>query len=247
MTDELEPKRKRRPSPCQFVDYRGLSLRTLFSPAYQHLLLLIFWPLFGIVFASLERLRTIGYVTVYSPLDDMIPFCEIFAIPYFFWFAYLVGMYVYSIFFDVETFKNYTYFIMITYITTLVIYIFFPTMQELRPMIFPRENFLTEVMRRFYQFDTNTNVCPSIHVIGSIAVSCAAWNSKAFSKTGWRIGFSAVTVLIILSTVFLKQHSILDIPPAVALCMLAYPLVYGKTFRGWLSKKRSERKEKNRQ
>lgn len=226
------------------VDFRRFNLKTLFCGEYRYLLLLIYWAVFGAAFYSLEVFRTTGYYPVESPIDAMIPFCEFFVIPYFFWFAYLVGMYVYSIFFDTETFKNYTYFIMITYTTTLVIYWIWPTMQELRPPIFERDNIFTDIMREFYQFDTNTNVCPSIHVIGSVAVSCAAWNSKLFGTKGWRIAFSITTLLIVLSTVFLKQHSFVDIPPALLICALAYPLVYNKRFRAFLAAKREERKSK---
>lgn len=226
------------------VDFRRFSLKTLFCGEYRYLLILIYWALFGAAFSALEVFRTTGYHPVSSPLDDVIPFCEFFVIPYFFWFVYLVGMYVYSVFFDTETFKNYTYFIMITYTVTLVIYLIWPTMQELRPVEFARDNIFTDIMKRFYNFDTNTNVCPSIHVIGSVAVSCAAWNSKLFSTWGWRIAFTVATALIVLSTVFLKQHSVVDIPPALLICALAYPLVYNKRFRAFLVRKREERKAK---
>ncbi len=209
-------------------NYLGLRPHNIGSKRYRHLLLLLYWAAFGLAFSALECFRTEGYVTVYSPLDDVIPFCEWFAIPYFFWFVYLVGMYVYAIFFDIDTFKKYTYFVMITYTATLVIYLIWPTKQELRPESFPRDNFLTDFIRDFYGFDTNTNVCPSIHVIGAVAVSCAAWNSKLFSTVPWRIAFTVMTVLIILSTVFLKQHSVVDIPPALLICAVAYPMVFGK-------------------
>ena len=209
-------------------NYAGLRPWNIGSRRYRHLLLLLFWAAYGIVFASLECFRTEGYVTVYSRLDDLVPFCEWFVIPYFFWFVYLVGMYVYALFFDIDTFKKYTYFIMITYTATIVIYLIWPTKQELRPEVFPRDNLFTDIMRHFYEFDTNTNVCPSIHVIGAVAVSCAAWNSKLFSTVPWRIAFTVVTVLITLSTVFLKQHSVVDIPPALVLCAVAYPVVFRK-------------------
>ncbi len=217
------------------VDYRKLRFRNLATPEFSHLLLLIFWPIFGLVFAALERFRTTGYNIVYSPVDDLIPFCEFFVIPYFFWFVYLVGMYVYSIFYDIKTFRDYSYYIIITYTAAILIYIVWPTAQELRPVTFERNNIFTEIMKNFYQFDTNTNVCPSIHVIGAVAVSCAAWNSKLFSSKGWRIVFSIVTLSIIASTVFLKQHSIVDIPPALAICAVAYPLVFGKRCRAFFS------------
>lgn len=222
------------------VDYRRLRLNNLISSEFSHLLLLVFWPLFGVVFAALECFRTNGYHVVYSPIDDMIPFCEYFVIPYLFWFVYIVGMYIYSLFWDIEAFRRFSWFIILTYSVTILIYIVWPSSQELRPASFERSNIFTEFMRRFYEFDTNTNVCPSIHVIGAVAVSCAAWNSKFFSTTPWRIVFSLVTLSIIASTVFLKQHSFLDIPPALLLCALAYPVVYGKKGKAFFDRIRDK-------
>lgn len=99
-------------------------------------------------------------------------------------------------------------------------------MQNLRPAAFERDNVLTRFMAGFYQFDTNTNVCPSLHVIGSFAAMFGGWHTKRFSTPVWRTVLVVLTVLISISTVFLKQHSVLDIPPALALSLIAYVLVY---------------------
>lgn len=230
---------KQNDNKLQVVDFSRLSFKTLLFGEYKYLLLLLFWPVFGAAFSALEVFRTEGYNVVYSPLDDLIPFCELFVIPYIFWFLYIIGMYVYCFFYETELFKKYSYYIMITYGVTLLIYLIYPTMQNLRPSPedFARDNFLVEFTKGFYEFDTNTNVCPSLHVTGAVAVSCAAWNSKLFGNRGWKIAFSICTVLIVLSTVFLKQHSVVDIPPALLICALAYPFIYSDSFRAKLKKK----------
>ncbi len=224
----------------KLVDFRRLSPKTLIFGEYNYLLWLLFWPIFGACFSVLEVFRTVEnckHYVVYSPLDDVIPFCELFLIPYMIWFVYIVGMYVYSILFDTETYKKYMRFVIATYTVTMIIYLIYPTMQELRPAEFERDNFLTRFMADFYNFDTNTNVCPSLHVTGAVAVSVAAWHSKLFGKTGWRIAFTVMTVLIVLSTVFLKQHSIVDVPPALLVCAVVYPFVYSDRFKAFLKKK----------
>ncbi|MCM1181659.1 MAG: phosphatase PAP2 family protein, partial [Clostridium sp.] len=93
-------------------------------------------------------------------------------------------------------------------------------------MVFERNNIFTHFMQGFYQFDTNTNVCPSIHVIGSVAVMICAWHSKHFKTTGWKITFGVTALLISVSTVFLKQHSVLDIAAAIPICFVTYWVVY---------------------
>lgn len=211
------------------IDYRQFRLRKLNTAEFRHLKLLLYWPVYGLLFMFVERYYAVDYYyPMYCPLDDRIPFCEVFVLPYMFWFAFLVGMHLYTLLYDIESFYRLMKFIMITYTVTIVIYFLFPTCQELRPMEFPRDNFLTRFMSGFYQFDTNTNVCPSIHVIGSLAVLSAAWNTRGLRTAGWRTAFAVTAVLICLSTVFLKQHSVLDVAAALPLCLIAHILCYWK-------------------
>ncbi len=209
------------------IDYRKLRPSNLNSPEFCHLWLLLFWPVFGICFSLLERGGfQQAFHPVWCPLDDRIPFCEWFMIPYLFWFVFLTGMVVYLLFFDARAFRRFMYFIMITYCVTLAVYLVYPTCQNLRPTDFPRDNLLTRIIRNFYAFDTNTNVCPSIHVAGSMAVAFGAWDTPRFRKIGWKIAFFLTAVLISVSTVFVKQHSVVDVFCAFLLCGAAYVLVY---------------------
>lgn len=206
--------------------YRGFKLSKLNSPEFRHLKLLLFWPAFGIAFFVLERVLNLNYHVVSCSLDAKIPFCEFFVIPYYFWFVFLIGMLVWSLLYDIPTFKRYMKYIIITYTVTLLIYVIYPTAQDLRPTEFARNNIFTHIVSMLYKFDTNTNVCPSMHVIGSFAVYFSARNSKRFGTFGWRAAFLIAAVLISVSTVFLKQHSAVDIFAALILCAIVYPFVY---------------------
>ena len=160
------------------VNYLKLRPKNLNSPEFRHLWLLLFWPVFGLLFSMVEKdVFNPVYTAVHSPLDDMIPFCEWFMIPYMFWFVFLVGMIAYLLLFDVPAFRRFQYFVMLTYGVTMLVYIIYPTKQELRPDVFPRDNFMTRFIANFYAFDTNTNVCPSLHVVGSMAVAFGAWDT----------------------------------------------------------------------
>lgn len=216
------------------ADYRRLRFTRLCTPEFSHLLLLLFWPLYGIIFFLLEAVWIRDCHFVYSFIDDYIPFCELFVIPYYFWFVFLIGMSVYSLLFDIGTFKKYMWYIILTYSLTILIYILYPTAQGLRPAEFTRNNILTNIVEKLYNFDTNTNVCPSLHVIGSFSVMFAAWNDKGLSSRKIRIGFVIATILISLSTVFLKQHSIIDVATAVILSFACYPVIFK---RNLISKK----------
>lgn len=209
------------------VDYRKFRLRLINTPEYSHLKLILYWPLYGLLFTYVERWYPAAhYYPVQCALDDLIPFNEIFLLPYLFWFVFLVGMLLYTLLCDVDCFRRMMKFIIITYSVTLLIYLVFPTCQNLRPSSFARDNILTRFMAWFYGFDTNTNVCPSLHVVGSAAVMFAAWNTERFKTRPWRLAFAAMALLISVSTVFLKQHSVLDILAAVPVCLAGYALSF---------------------
>lgn len=208
------------------VDYRKLRFNNITSPQFSHLLYLIFWPIYGLVFLLLERGLKLDYTYVACSFDNKIPFCEWFVIPYYLWFVFIAGMLVYTAFFDISAFKRYMLFIMVTYSVTCVIYVVFPNAQGLRPVTFERDNILVDIVKTLYSFDTNTNVCPSLHVVGSFAVMFAAFDTERFKTPLWRIFFFVSAVIISLSTVFLKQHSIIDVIAGLALCTVAYPVCY---------------------
>lgn len=63
-------------------------------------------------------------------------------------------------------------------------------------------------------------------MVGSLAVLFASWDVKRFTSPGWRVFFLVSAVLISISTVFLKQHSALDILVALVVCIVAYLVVY---------------------
>lgn len=209
------------------TDYRRFRLDRLNTPEFKHLKYLLFWPVYGFFFLLVERLWIRGsYTPIHCPLDDQIPFCEYFLIPYLLWFVFLVGIQIYTLLYDTESFVKFMKFIMVSYSLAIIIYMLFPNCQELRPMVFERDNLFTKFLEGFYQFDTNTNVCPSIHVIGSVAVMICGWNCKFLNTPGWRIFFWISAFLISISTVFLKQHSVLDILAAIPVCIAAYLAAY---------------------
>lgn len=211
------------------VDYRKLRFNNINSDEFKHLKLLLYWPIFGLLFLFVERFYQVDYYyPMYCGFDDLIPFCEWFLIPYLFWFVYLVGMHVYTLLYDVDAFRRMMKYIIITYSAAILIYFIFPTCQELRPIAFERDNILTRFISGFYQFDTNTNVCPSIHVIGSFAVMEAALWSKAIKSKGWKTAFVITALLICVSTVFMKQHSVIDLLAALPICAAAHFICYRK-------------------
>ena len=207
------------------TDQYHFHLNDLNSPQFRHLKLLLYWPVFGMLFYMAERMlpRRVFHV-MWCPLDDVIPFCEWFLVPYLFWFVFLAGMHLYLMVADIPAFRRMMHFIILTYSAALCAFLLYPSCQQLRPAVFPRDNFLTRFLADFYVFDTNTNVCPSLHCVGSMAVVFAGWDAGGLRR--WRGAITATGLLIAFSTVFVKQHSILDVFWGMVLCAAAYWAVY---------------------
>lgn len=204
---------------------KKISLAKLLTGEYKHLLMLLYWPLFGIVFWTMELMPGRTYHPVESVFDAFIPFCEWFAVPYFFWFIYIIGSMAYFIFKDKKAYIKYMWFVIVSYTITLVVYAVYPTSQLLRPEV-TGEGVLFDVIRWLYGYDTNTNVCPSIHVIGSLAVMFAAVKSDTIKSIWVKICYIVAAVLICVSTVFIKQHSVIDLFWGVAVSLVTYPVVF---------------------
>ena len=107
-----------------------------------------------------------------------------------------------------------------------VIFLIYPSCQNLRPEVLPRQNPLSKCVEFLYAADTNTNVFPSEHVIGAVAVWAAALHTRGLRSPGKIIVISILMLLICFSTVFLKQHSILDVVAAVPICAFCYWVCY---------------------
>ena len=162
------------------TDFRRFRFSKLNTDEFRHLKLLIFWPIFGLFFTFVERFYNVGhYYSMHCPLDDMIPFCEWFLIPYLFWFVYLIGTIVYTFFFDVAAFKRMMYFIIITYSITMLIYLVFPTCQDLRPTQFARDNVLT----RFVAWLTLTRTSARRYTSSAPSPQCSVCATAGGCKT----------------------------------------------------------------
>lgn len=211
-------------------DYKELRLNNLTSKKFRHLFLLLFWPAYAVVFPIIELLipNNADFHIIQHPIDSMIPFCEWFAIPYVFWYLCLAWAVVYTALYDVPLFKKFMWFIIIGYCISFVIYLVYPNGQMLRPNLeeLGRENILTWLMSLLYSADTHTNVCPSMHVIGALAIMFTAWHSKHYSRWFWRILHIVVALLVCLSTMYVKQHSIIDVWAGLAVSAVLYILIF---------------------
>lgn len=209
------------------VDYREFRFSRLNTPQFSHMKLAIFGWLFYFSFYFLTENLIPEELChpIHCALDDMIPFCEYFAVFYVFWYLLVFGSLIWTLLYDVESFTRLSRFIFVTQLVAMTIYILYPSRQDLRPEVFLRDNALTRLMAFIYSFDTSTGVFPSLHVAYSIGIFSVAVKKKDL-RAVWKWLIGILVVLICAATTFVKQHSALDVLSALPVSLLAEAVVY---------------------
>lgn len=188
------------------------------------LLFILLW------FKYLELNIVPRYIT-FSSLDVKIPFIKEFVIPYLLWFPYIAYGIIYTGIYSRREFYRLFLFLAAGMSVACIAYTIYPNGQDLRPQITQNDIF-SVLVKIVYSTDTPTNVCPSIHVINSIAVNSALWNTETFSSKKFGKLISLIfTVIICLSTVFIKQHSIVDVVWGIVAAFLVYISLYKTHYR----------------
>ena len=180
---------------------KGNKIR-FFYEKYKHAIpLLIYGIIYLTWFAYLERKVTKDYWVIHMALDDRIPFCEAFVIPYFLWFVYVSAIVVYLFFKDKDDYYRACIFLFTGMTIFLIISTLFPNGHHLRPQTMPRDNVFTRLISMLYSTDTPTNLWPSIHVYNSLAAHFAIVKNKRLTNKKWiRVSSLFLCVSIILST-----------------------------------------------
>lgn len=194
---------------------------------YSHSIWLLYFPFYLMVFSYLEKANVHGLHRVTAALDYQIPFCEWFILPYLLWFAYVAVVVAYLFFRNVPEFRRCMRFLCTGMTVFLLVSALYPTAQDLRPLLPANGSILTDMVRHLYQIDTPTNVFPSIHVFNSISVCIAVFRAKTGKQnTMLRLLCLLLTASIVFATMFLKQHSIIDVLGGIVLSCICYYLFY---------------------
>jgi membrane-associated phospholipid phosphatase len=167
-------------------------------------LLLVFciYFLLNIPHGSVYILRT--------SLDEQIPRIPIFSIPYLAFFPLLFGVVLYS-WFKNKLFRQLAISIIIVCLSAFCVYIFFQTYVPREPIV--ENDFFSGLLRFIYSYDQPYNALPSLHAALSTVVAVYF----VCSKSRWAWAFVAMAILIVISTLFTKQHFIADAISGVAL------------------------------
>lgn len=200
----------------------------------KHIFIVPIYSIFYLtLFTLLEAREGDRFHILYSKVDSSIPFCEYFIVPYLLWFFYVAAAVLYFMFLN----RNKSdYFCLISNLGIgmtlfLLISLIYPNGHVLRPIYIARDNVFTRMVEYLYSIDTPTNIFPSIHVYNSVAVHMAITNCKKLKNHKWLVhGSLLLSFSIILATVFLKQHSMIDVVGALILNFICYLIIYRPKF-----------------
>ena len=165
-----------------------------FYERYKHAIPLIVYAFIYLSwFSYLERTVQNPQTIIHMKWDDMIPFCEVFVIPYYLWFGY---------------------------VSIVVLYLLFKNKQD----YYRACTFLFTGMTIFLLVST---LWPSIHVYNSIGAHLAVTHNEKLRKNKViYFGSLILCISIILSTVFIKQHSCFDVITGILMGAIMYVIVY---------------------
>lgn len=191
-------------------------------------------PILNIIYGILNNASRGAYSLVCT-LDEITPFLKIFIMPYIVWYPYIFLIMVYICFKNKKVYYKILFCLDVGFIVSYVMFYFFQTTVP-RPEIL-QNDILSKLVQLIYASDKPFNCFPSLHVLTTYFVM------KGLSMVDIDVKFkryaNIVGVLIILSTIFIKQHVIMDVIFAILLGEIILTIVSGVFSEGvdvWLKK-----------
>ncbi len=203
---------------------KGKSLKGRLRP---HLWYQAYWFVYLIWFFTLDALVQDPKYIIHSPLDDYIPFNEWFVFPYCSWFVLLALVLALLWWNDTPSYDRLCLSMFSGMSLCLILYMLFPNGLQLRPdpATLGRDNPALWLMRLLWAADSSNNVCPSIHCQSTGCMALAMWYSSLAYRHRWIRPVAAVwATAICASTLFTKQHAVVDVVMGLAMAAVWLPV-----------------------
>lgn len=191
------------------------------------IILLIFSLIFYQCFIYfITKFTPFEFNVLVSSIDSRIPFVSIFVYFYIGW--YLMLFFVPFIFYKHDE-LNFNKYILATFISITVcgiIYFCFPTLIIREPIAV--NNITTFLIDLIYKLDTPAlNCLPSMHCLISFLFMIYSTLSKKL-PTQYKCFINVFSILVVVSTVLIKQHFIIDVVTALIISIIISVIVNKK-------------------
>ena len=154
-------------------------------------------------------------------IDAKIPFIKYFIIPYYIWFGMILAMPYYYYKKDKDLLSKYIISYMVCAVVATIIFSFYPSIVT-RPG-YLQNNSLINLMVNFIFWIDNPpiNCFPSMHCAIAMLFILTISNSKQ-TKLVNKIIIVLVSILIMASTLYVKQHVFIDLVSGDVIMLLIY-------------------------
>lgn len=186
---------------------------------WRDLVWLLILPLININYVISNTLFQSGK-NLALPLDKEIPFVSLFVFPYVYWYIFII---VGLIFLLSKDRKEYLRALMAIYIGMCICFAFYYLypVEISRPVV-ENNTIPNKIVNIIYKNDRPFNCFPSIHVLNTYIIMRF---TKIKDNKYWFYYTNIIGILIILSTLFIKQHFILDGVVAIILAEIVILVV----------------------
>lgn len=154
----------------------------------------------------------------YLGIDGFIPLINGFVIPYLFWFVYIPLIIIILALTDNENYYQLLTAMVGSTLAAILIFYLYPTTVP-RPEVAGTDA-LSRLLKLVYGMDNPYDCLPSLHVLYTFLTTAFFFKGRP-NKTAKYMAFICC-VLICLSTIFIKQHYILDVIAALMLGSVFY-------------------------
>lgn len=177
------------------------------------LLLMLSVPIMGALYIIVNKLSSTGHDVTIS-LDNRIPFIKIFIIPYIIWYLFIPVVFVILCMYDKKTYYKTMLVYILGYIISCTIFSLYQT--TVPRTLLTGSDIFTEIITLIRSNDKPLNCLPSLHVFTCyIMIKAIAKGNLGSIKN--KVMISIISYTIILSTLFTKQHAILDVLAGILL------------------------------
>ena len=183
------------------------------------------WGFYIGCFFLVEHLVRVPRFIIHCGLDDVIPFVKYAVWPYLLWFPYILLSLLWLLNEDCKNFWKLSLMMVIAMLGVLLFYVVMPNGLDLRPKAVEGQDLTTIIVNMLWRSDTACNVCPSIHVMDSLLIDFTLTGSLSLREHKEMKWLShIVCIAICLSTMFLKQHSVIDVLAGAGCAVVVYAI-----------------------
>lgn len=190
---------------------------------HKEVYLFIFYFLFIVLFGLIQKFyNPLSSRLATWPIDYLMPYNKYFILAYALWWPLVPAAFIFFYFRDIPSFKALCFQVFIVCYLALLVYIVYPSYLDLRGPI-NETDICSSIILWLRSIDPPKNVFPSLHVSETMSICFVVYKSEDLLLNKFvKVIIYFIGFMIILSTIFIDQHSLQDIIFALLLSIIFY-------------------------